>query len=359
MCFFSQLCFMGRNKAHPNPLKAFKEWNPKVWSLHILFWVLLAILLTIFSAGSSSIIDSFLMELLNMLFYASLVYFNIFYLIPKYLSSKKLGAYIVFLVGAVVAMTMAKVVVFYFFSPEEIKGVWLKNQSLFFLSFFLVTTVSTIAKIIVDWARYQREKQEIATKTVTSELQFLRSQINPHFLFNTLNSLYALTLKKSDIAPEIVLKLSEMMRYMLYECNEKTVLLSNEVNYIKNYLDLERLRHGAGADIQLNISGEIKDQRIAPLFFIPFLENSFKHGLNHQLKNGFVHIDLQISEKKVHFSIQNSKPEQMPLAPSKRAGGFGLANVKHRLKLIYPDKHELRVMIGPQAYEMDLVIEFD
>lgn len=293
-----------------------------------------------------------------MFFYASLVYFNVFYLIPKFLSGKNLGKYLLFLLGAVVAATMGKVVVFYLFSPQGDKGIWVKNQSFIFLSFFLVTTVSTIAKIIADWARYQREKQEIATKTVTSELQFLRSQINPHFLFNTLNSLYALTLKKSDIAPEIVLKLSEMMRYMLYECNEKTVLLSNEINYIKNYLDLERLRHGAGADIQLTISGDITDQRIAPLFFIPFLENSFKHGLNHQLKKGFVHINLQVFEKKVHFSIRNSKPEQMPLAPSKRAGGFGLANVKHRLELIYPDKHQLRVMVGPQAYEMDLEIAF-
>jgi len=349
---------MGKSKAHINPINAFKEWNPKVWGYHLLFWVLLAILLTAFSDRSGSILHSFLMEMVNMLFYASLVYFNVFYLIPKYLTEKRLGKYIVFLVGAVIAVTMGKVVIFYLFSAAGDKGIWLKNQSFFFLSFFLVTTVSTVAKIIADWGKYQREKHEIATKTVTSELQFLRSQINPHFLFNTLNSLYALTLKKSDIAPEIVLKLSEMMRYMLYECNEKTVLLSNEINYIKNYLDLERLRHGAGADIQLNITGTVTDQRIAPLFFIPFLENSFKHGLNHQLKKGFVHIDLQVFEHKVRFSIRNSKPEQMPMAPSKRVGGFGLANVKHRLELIYPDKHDLRVMVGPQAYEMDLVIEF-
>ncbi len=349
---------MGKSKAHINPITAFKEWDAKVWGYHLLFWVLLAILLTAFSGRSGTLLHSFFMELVNMLFYASLVYFNVFYLIPKFLTNKKVGRYILFLIVAVVAVTMGKVVVFYLFSPQGDKSVWLKNQSFFFLSFFLVTMVSTIGKIIADWAKYQRDKQEIATKTVTSELQFLRSQINPHFLFNTLNSLYALTLKKSDIAPEIVLKLSEMMRYMLYECNEKTVLLSNEINYIKNYLDLERLRHGAGADIQLNINGEITDQRIAPLFFIPFLENSFKHGLNHQLKNGFVHIDLNVSKTQVHFSIRNSKPEQMPMAPAKRAGGFGLANVRHRLELIYPEKHQLRVMVGPQAYEMDLVIEF-
>ncbi len=349
---------MGKKVAHINPIQAFKAWHPRVWGYHLLFWVLLAILLTAISGHTGSLVFSFFMELLNMAFYASLVYFNVFYLIPKFLSEKRFGVYILYLLGAVVVATMVKVVVFYLFHTGINKGVWVRNQSFIFLSFFMVTSAATIAKIVVDWVQYQREKQEIRTKTVTSELQFLRSQINPHFLFNTLNSLYALTLKKSDIAPEIVLKLSEMMRYMLYECNEKTVLLSNEINYIQNYLDLEKLRHGANADIQLTITGEVKDQRIAPLFFIPFLENSFKHGLNHQLKHGFVHINLDVSEHRVHFSIKNSKPELMPMSPSKRSGGFGLANVRHRLELIYPDKHDLSVMVSPQTYKMDLVIEF-
>ena len=122
----------------------------------------------------------------------------------------------------------------------------------------------------MDWARQLRERQVLQTQTMQSELRFLKSQINPHFLFNTLNNLYALTLKKSDKAPEIVIKLSEMMRYMLYDCNEKRVPLSKEVKYIKNYLDLEGLRQGKNVTINFETEGSITDQKIAPLLFIPF-----------------------------------------------------------------------------------------
>lgn len=349
---------MVKTKAQINPITAFKQWHPKVWGYHLLFWLLLAILLTTFGDHPNSLSWAILLEVFNLSFYAAVVYYNVFYLIPKFLSQKKFGVYIGYLLSIVVVVTMLKVVVFSMIHTGLDRDIWIVNQGYIFLAFFMVVVVSTIAKISVDWVTYQREKQEIITKNVTSELRFLRSQINPHFLFNTLNSLYALTLKKSDIAPEIVLKLSEMMRYMLYECNEKTVLLANEVNYIKNYLDLERLRHGDHVDIQFKLTGEIKGQRIAPLFFIPFLENSFKHGLNHELVDGFVYIDLEVEENSVHLNIKNSKPEAMPLAASKRSSGFGLANVRQRLNMIYPDKHELKVMVGPQAYHMDLRIKF-
>src|SRR5690606_19817355 len=116
---------------------------------------------------------------------------------------------------------------------------------------------------------HQREKKELEKQTMQSELRFLKSQINPHFLFNTLNNLYALTLKKSEKAPEIVLKLSEMMRYMLYECNEKYVPLSKEVAYMQNYIELEKLRQGKGADMSFEIHGEIRDQKITPLLLVP------------------------------------------------------------------------------------------
>ncbi len=349
---------MIKAKAELNPILAFRQWHPRVWGYHLLFWLLLAILLTVIGEHTKSLLFSFLMEIINLSFYAGVVYYNIFYLIPKFLSRKKFGKYIAYLVVTIVVATMLKVVVFSLVHTGFDSKVWVVNQGYIFLALFLIAVASTIAKISVDWVTYQREKQEIITKNVTSELRFLRSQINPHFLFNTLNSLYALTLKKSDIAPEIVLKLSEMMRYMLYECNEKSVLLANEVNYIKNYLALERLRHGDHVDIQFEITGEINDQRIAPLFFIPFLENSFKHGLNHELVDGFVHINLNVEENSVHLNIKNSKPEAMPMAASKRSSGFGLANVRQRLNMIYPDKHELKVVVGPQAYHMDLYIEF-
>jgi len=223
----------------------------------------------------------------------------------------------------------------------------------------MIAGASTIGKIVTDWVRHLREKKDLETQTMQSELRFLKSQINPHFLFNTLNNLYALTLKKSDKAPEIVIKLSEMMRYMLYECNERRVSLQKEVNYIKNYLDLERLRQGKNVDISFEVEGDIFDQNIAPLMFIPFLENSFKHGLNATISEGFVDIKLFVDHQNIHFNIENSKAESLPLQTHKRSGGIGLVNVKRRLNIIYPNQHELIISDNPKTYAVDLKIELD
>ncbi len=192
-----------------------------------------------------------------------------------------------------------------------------------------------------------------------SELKFLKSQINPHFLFNTLNNLYALTLKKSDKAPEIVIKLSEMMRYMLYECNEKRVLLSKEVSYIRNYLDLERLRQGPNVEINFDVVGNVADQKIAPLMFIPFLENSFKHGLNSQISKGFVNIKLEVNEQHVDFFIENSKAEKLPTIEHRRSGGIGLVNVRRRLNLLYPEHYDLDIKDNPTTYAVNLKLDLD
>ena len=204
-----------------------------------------------------------------------------------------------------------------------------------------------------------KEKQELETQTMQSELRFLKSQINPHFLFNTLNNLYALTLKKSDQAPEIVLKLSEMMRYMLYECNEKRVPLSKEVNYIQNYLDLERLRHGQKVDIRFEVEGQIGEQKIAPLMFIPFLENSFKHGLNNHITKGFVLIRMQVESNTVYFFIENSKPDVLPPRDLRRSGGIGLVNVHRRLNLLYPENYALDIDDNPNSYVVNLKINLN
>ncbi|MBK9687900.1 MAG: histidine kinase [Saprospiraceae bacterium] len=225
------------------------------------------------------------------------------------------------------------------------------------MSTFFVAAASSIYYILSDWMKGQNEKQELANQTLQSELKFLKSQINPHFLFNTLNSLYALTLKKSDLAPEIVLKLSEMMRYMLYECNEKYVSLEKEVNYVINYLDLEKLRHGKKINIHFQQSGEIRNQLIAPLLFIPFIENCFKHGVSHQIAEAFVDIKININGQEVSVEIENSKHAVMPGAHQKKSGGIGLVNVKRRLDLLYADAYELKITDTPTTYKVTLFLK--
>lgn len=326
---------------------------------HAFFWlVLFAILLFIDDSGLS-FGERFINEFINLIFYAILVYFNLLYLIPNYLSKKRFLHYLLLLIAATITLTPLRVITLYFRFSEApmLQQNLLSNLNIYFLLTFYIGSGSTILKIITEWFRQLREKQELETQTMQSELRFLKSQVNPHFLFNTLNNLYALTLKKSDKAPDIVIKLSEMMRYMLYECNEKQVPLYKEVNYLKNYLDLERLRQNDRIKIDFQVEGMIGEQPIAPLLFIPFLENSFKHGLNNQLSEGFVNIQLNANEEMVDFHIENSKGQAIKRPDNKPSGGIGLVNVRRRLKLLYPEKYNLEIINTPHSFAVHLSIE--
>ena len=148
-----------------------------------------------------------------------------------------------------------------------------------------------------------------------------------------------------------------MMRYMLYECNEKRVELRKEVHYLKNYLDLEGLRKGKSVDINLEVNGKVENQQIAPLLFIPFLENSFKHGANNHISKGFVNILLEVEPKQIRFFIENSKAEALPTQNHKRSGGIGLVNVRRRLDILYPNKHQLNIADNPKTYAITLELD--
>ncbi len=270
-----------------------------------------------------------------------------------------MSMHLIMLVTSAAVITPIKTLMLFFISPGHgLKVSFIEGQPFIFLSTFFVGAASSIYYILSDWINSQTEKQELTNQTLQSELKFLKSQINPHFLFNTLNSLYALTLKKSDLAPEIVLKLSEMMRYMLYECNEKSVSLEKEVNYLINYLDLEKLRHGKKINISYKQSGEIKNQQIAPLLFIPFIENCFKHGVSNQIASAFVNINVDVENDKVSVTIENSKHAVMPGVHTKKSGGIGLVNVKRRLDLLYPDNYSLEVSDSPTTYKVELKLNF-
>lgn len=326
---------------------------------HLLFWTVVFAFLLYFDDTGLSWAARTVNEVINLLFYAVIVYFNLLYLIPNYLNKKQLGTYLLLLLAATVVLTPLRVIFFYFrFSHEPmLQQSLLSNLNLYFVVTFLIAGSSSIFQIITDWFRQLTERQELQTRTMQSELRFLKSQINPHFLFNTLNNLYALTLKKSDKAPDIVIKLSEMMRYMLYECNEKQVPLYKEVNYLRNYLDLEALRQHENIRIAFNVEGSIGDQQIAPLLFIPFLENSFKHGLNTQLAAGFVDIHLSVADNAVDFRIENSKGQTIARHDNRPSGGIGLENVRRRLNLLYPDRYKLVVSNNPNTFEVRLHIE--
>jgi two-component system, LytTR family, sensor kinase len=299
-------------------------------------------------------------ELTKLVFLGVAVYFNILYLIPVYLSEKKYIQYVFLMLMTAILVTPIEVFVLFFKltdAPDYQLQIVENQLSLYIFNIFAVTT-STLLKIVSDWLRHQRIQKELERRNLRSELDFLRTQINPHFLFNTLNSLYALTLKKSDTAPEIVIKLSEMMRYMLYESNVESVPLAKEVEYMQHYVDLELLRFGKNADINFEIVGEIKNQTIAPLLLQTFLENAFKHGLANSIERGYVQFHLSINDNLLHLELKNSKPPTLSQPENAiKSGGIGLVNVRRRLDLLYKNQYELLIKDKKTEYSVHLTIQ--
>ena len=332
-------------------------------ALHVLFWlgVLLAYSLVEMMYTRQGWVYTLSNNVIRMCILGLAVYYNLYRLLPKYLVRKRFWQYLTALSLVVFIVTPIEAFLIFIKSDgiPEMQANVLDNLNWYFLPNFFVVGTSTVVKITMDWYKNLRAQQELETQTMQSELRFLRSQVNPHFLFNTLNSLYALTLKKSDKAPEIVLKLSEMMRYMLYECNERWVDLAKEVSYITNYLSLERLRQGRETDIRFEVEGDPAHLKIAPLIFIPFIENCFKHGLGANLAGGFVHIRLVIGEGRLHLSIINSKPQRMPKPLAARSGGIGLSNVRRRLDLLYPGRYSLTLDDRPDTFAVRLGLQLE
>lgn len=210
-----------------------------------------------------------------------------------------------------------------------------------------------IPVFFVIWA-YEQWKwfNTIKSEKAKAELELLKNQVNPHFFFNTLNNLYALTVKQSDKAPEVILKLSEMMRYTIYEGKNDTVFLSEEVAYLKNYIALHEIRHHKKVSIQFEHT-VLPEDKVAPLLFIILLENAFKHGVEKLTSDAFINIKLYSDKKSIHFSIENNYESEI----EKQEKGIGLENLKRRLLLIYPDRHTLTIDQKTTTYKVDLILK--
>ncbi|MDN3644012.1 histidine kinase [Lutimonas halocynthiae] len=222
------------------------------------------------------------------------------------------------------------------------------KQDFPFFIFFLPIPVLFLVWVFEQWKWIQNLKAEKSK----SELEMLQAQINPHFFFNTLNNLYALTIKHSDKAPEVILKLSEMMRYTIYEGKKDFVPIKDEIEYLSNYIELHKIRYRNKVDIQFNHDIE-SNIEIAPLLFIIFLENAFKHGLEKNHETGYIHMNLEGNTQQIHFKIENN----FELEKEDDTTGIGLTNLKRRLELTYPNKYELKITTENKVYVADLKIK--
>lgn len=224
-------------------------------------------------------------------------------------------------------------------------------------SFFyiLIAAISTIIKTLSEYYKNQHNRLIGETQKKTAELIYLRKQTNPHFLFNSLNSLYSLAYKKSDSLPDAIVSLSELMRYMLYETDHNVVPLEKELKYINNYIQLQKLRLNDIENIVVNIHGETKDKFIEPLLLIVFIENAFKYGIDYK-GVAWVKILIEINENELNFCIENKIGNH---SKDIENSGIGIKNIQNRLHLIYPNAHALKISIMDNKYQVHLNLKLD
>ena len=326
------------------PLKVIGLFK-KRWLYHALFWIMYYFFLCLVFYNAYQIHDFifFVQLILFMPFSAALVYVNFYILIPYFLYRKKYFYYALLLslslFGAAFIDQLLKQLYAHFGSKWFAFTAELNFQNLFSeaISLFYLSGFTTAVKLSKDWIQNQQLMKEKEKQYLETELNFLKAQIQPHFFFNTLNNLYSLTLKKSDQAPEIVLKLSALMSYMLYESNTPKVSLSKEITYLQNYLDLEKLRFGQRLVVTFEMEGQIEEVNIPPMILILFLENSFKHGVKNNLNKIHIAISLRVADGFLFFGVKN------PVGDNTSTGnaGIGLKNAKRRLDLLYGDNYHL------------------
>jgi LytS/YehU family sensor histidine kinase len=222
-------------------------------------------------------------------------------------------------------------------------------------STLIIGVYATLIKFSVQWYKDQKRKSELKMEKQASELALLKSQINPHFLFNTLNNIYSLVYQKSDIAPSALLKLSEIMRYTLYEVNVDRVPLIDEVEYIKNYIELQTLRYPKKDIIRMNIKCDGGEKYISPMLLITFIENAFKHS---DKGNGMPPINLELfcSDDKILFSIENYYLKDK-ICNNDKNGGIGMTNIKRRLDMIYNDNYKLDINKSNNKFSVKLELK--
>ncbi|MEO6813807.1 MAG: histidine kinase [Ginsengibacter sp.] len=326
--------------------------------LHVLFWIIVTIYFT-FGYGNPG---HYKVELFRSLAFLPnhiwLIYIFFYLLIPQFLLKNKL---ILFFVGLIICLAAS----LYFsylinFKFLGAKGIEIPTKWSFGLSLIGNLTILGIAvsiKMLRYWYKQKQEILQTKQEQLTVELQMLKSQIHPHFLFNTLNNLYSLTLEQSKLAAPVVLKLSNLLRYMLYECNSNFVLLEKEIEIMNNYIELERIRYGERLDISVNYSGDIKGKLIAPLLFLPLLENCFKYGISEQIDQCWISVDLHVENDELKFKLINSKTnsENGEIA----AGGIGLQNVQKRIQLLYGNNYTLKLLPTEDHYTVSLTLNLN
>ena len=325
------------------------------WLLHLVFWILfnlvyLLLILQVMPPEQAAIRMAYA-SVLSL----TLAYINWFYLIPRLFYEKKYISY--FLITILIIFCFSWI------------RVWIEDQTMNILpqmrqlpairyafilfSFLIIWILSSLFRLLEDFLVSQRNEAALKTGKLETELKLLKAQINPHFLFNTLNNIYSLVYLQSDQAAPMLLKLSGILRYMLYEADTTRVSITREIEYLKDAVDLHLLNPADHDKVKIDIVNEAPDLMIEPLLFINFLENSFKHG-SLAMPDGYIHLCLTVKSDLVDFSLENSR---IPGESNEMNKGIGLNNIRQRLQLLYPGRHVLDLQTTEHSFNIRMILK--
>ena len=339
---------------------------------HVLYWAAALAFFTLYfgrpeggSYGQSLLFVSALLPIT-----IATTYFLLYGLIPRYLLKRRYGLFALYFCYTLLLSLYLEVglVVVLYMTVAEYQALVVKpglaDQLDVIVGMYLVVFLAAALHLLKSWYamqtlnhRLRQARLEAELKLKEAELDLLRSQLHPHFLFNTLNSLYALTLERSDLAPEVVLRIADVIDYMLYRGDAERVPLDDEIEHLRNYVALERLRHDDRLQVEFDVEGPVARWTVAPLLLIPFVENSFKHGINAVGSGGWVQIALTVDETQLRFRVVNSNTAEPAVRQDGLSSGIGLENVRKRLAHLYPDRHTLHVTEEADRHTIVLTLD--
>jgi LytS/YehU family sensor histidine kinase len=295
-------------------------------------------------------------------FQAAAVYFNLYFLIPRYLEKSRFALYIIFLF-ITIAATSLLITPGYYLSAAFFHKTFAQAYGNFYNclgeaipSTLASTTLAMSIKLTKNWLQTQGKQQQLEKEKLETELKFLKYQFNPHFLFNSINSIFFLIHKNPDMASSSLAKFSELLRYQLYECNEERIHLSKEIAYLENFIELEKLRQNRNVKVTADMEPFYTDHLgIAPFIIMTFVENAFKHVSKHTKELNWINIKLTLEGQQLDLVVANSASPDTG-HEFIRYGGIGLKNVQRRLDLIYPGQYNLDIKNEPERFEIKLRI---
>ncbi len=330
-------------------LYKFKVHHIFLWVTYFAFWTFY------YKSYYPNLISLLVVISIYFIFNSIPFYIVIYYILPQFFYKRKYGPFILLSLSVVIIFSIGLAATLYLLLAPHAPEVAGNPRFVFLMSLMsILTTVGalTAIKLALDKVRTDGNSQKLEKQRLESELQYLKAQVNPHFLFNAINSVYFLIRKDPNVAAETLIKLSDLLRFQLYDCSEDKIPVEKEMEYLRNFVELEKIRKGGKVKVSFEISEGTSGLMIAPFMLIPFLENAFKHVSTYSDKENFIQVSISRHADSLKASFLNSSDNLV----RHEVGGIGLKNVKRRLELLYPAKHVLAIKDEAEIFEVDLTL---